>query len=61
MTKQEFISNYLNKNKELKRLPYGMKYYSLLASLEEKAERKWEKLKKANDCRSICKFYAYVG
>jgi len=49
MTKQEFISNYLNKNKELKRLPYGMKYYSLLASLEEKAERKWEKLKKAND------------
>lgn len=48
MTKQEFIGNYLENNKKLKnhKLPYGIQYISLLASVEEKAEKKWEKYKK---------------
>lgn len=44
MTKEEFISKYLDNNKRLKNhnLPYGMQYLNLLAEVEEEAERKWK-------------------
>jgi hypothetical protein len=48
MTKQEFIGEYLEKNKAKLKLPYGLAYYNMLAKLEAEAEKKWNKLKKRN-------------
>lgn len=46
MTKEEFISHYLTNHKLLKnnKLPYGISYLNLLAEIEEKAEKAWERI-----------------
>ena len=43
MDKQEYIGKYLEKKLKNCKLPYGMQYISLFASLTDKAEKLWNK------------------
>lgn len=45
MDKQQYIGEYLERNKkQFKGLKYGLEYLYKVADMEEKAERKWNKL-----------------
>lgn len=44
--KANYIGNYLNKKMKGKKLPYGMEYLSLIAELEDKAEKNWKRKQK---------------
>ena len=46
MTKDDFISNYMNKQLKKNKLPYGLQYLNWLASKEEKAEKLYKFYKK---------------
>jgi len=45
-TKQKFIGNYLDKKMKNHGLPYGMQYISLLATMEEMAQKAWKSKQK---------------
>lgn len=47
-TKEEFIADKLNRSRKLKqsKLPYGLQWLNLLADVEEKAEKAYNKYKK---------------
>lgn len=45
MKKHEYIGNYLCRKLKDCKLPYGMEYLSLVAELEEKANKLWRKYK----------------
>lgn len=51
MDKQLFIGKYLEKKLKNCKLPYGMQYISLLASLTDKAEKLWNKKQNKMDLR----------
>jgi hypothetical protein len=45
MDKQQYIGEYLERNKkQFKGLEYGLEYLNKVADMEAKAERKWNKL-----------------
>ena len=51
--KANYIGNYLNKKMKGNTMPYGMEYLSLIAELEDKAEKNWKrKQKKINNART---------
>jgi Zn-dependent M16 (insulinase) family peptidase len=44
LTKDEYIGRYVGKKMKGNKLPYGLQYLNLIAELEEKAEKQWERL-----------------
>jgi len=49
MPYQDLIANYMNKQLQKNKLPYGLQYLNWLADEEEKAEKLYKAYKKRQD------------